>query len=129
MEWKMSTAVVVDDVKETVSKVVEMRTKPKEKKVYEAKISSNWQIAIPKEVRELLDIKPGDMLLFIPMKDKVRMVKQKSLREEMAEWRSELSEETKAKIKAMAGWTAAQHREYLMQNPNNIKRMKERYGY
>ena len=125
----MSTVAVADDVKEITPKIVETWMGSKEKKIYEAKISSNWQIAIPKEVREHLGIKPGDRLLFIPMKDKVKMIKQKSLREEMAEWRSGLSEETKAKIKTMAGWTAAQYRERLMRNSDNIKRMKERYGY
>lgn len=40
-------------------------TKPKGKHVWTAKVGEKGQIVIPKEAREIFDIKPGDTLLLL----------------------------------------------------------------
>ena len=47
-------------------------------------ISSRYQIFIPKEIRERLDIKPGDKVLFIPRGNTIEVVFARS-DEELAE--------------------------------------------
>lgn len=39
-----------------------------------ATISSKFQVVIPREIREQLDIKPGQRVIFIPHKKSLRMI-------------------------------------------------------
>ena len=39
-----------------------------------SKVSSKFQIAIPKEVRELLDLKAGTMVHVIPYQDRIEFI-------------------------------------------------------
>ena len=46
-------------------------------KTYLAKVTVRGQVAIPKEVRQLLDIKPGDYIAFIVKDNTVTIKKAK----------------------------------------------------
>lgn len=96
---------------------------------YMLKMSANGQITIPKEVREEMDWRVGDKLTFVPAENGFSLYKQRSLRDEMKEWRESLSPETKSMIKKMAGWTMAQYHEHFDNLPKNIEARERRYGF
>lgn len=99
-----------------------------QKKPYRLKISANGQVTIPKELREELEWKPGDVLMFMPRKGYFEIAKQRSLREEMTEWRKTLSPKTKEMVGKTAGWTLKQYHDYFDNLPENVAGMKEKYG-
>lgn len=98
-------------------------------KRYVLKMSANGQITIPKEMREELGWQVGDTLTFVPVENGVGLHKQQSLRDEMKEWRENLSLETKSMIKKMAGWTMEQYHEHFDNLPENIEERERRYGF
>lgn len=111
----------------------------------EATMSAGFQITVPSAVRKLLDLKPGDKLVFDAEDIEVdgadvkvkRMAVEKALtREEQVkklfadldEWREGLSDETKRLIQERAGWTASQLREHIDNQSETMSYRKEKYG-
>lgn len=101
----------------------------KRKKIYTLTMSANGQFTLPKELREELDLHPGDALILTPRTEGFMMHKRVGLREEMAEWRKGLSKETNEMIKKTAGWTLNQYHEYFDNLPENIAEMEREYGF
>jgi AbrB family looped-hinge helix DNA binding protein len=46
----------------------------------ESKLTSKYQVTIPKEIREMYQIKEGDRLIFLPLGDKIIMEKKREVR-------------------------------------------------
>lgn len=101
----------------------------KRKKIYTLTMSANGQFTLPKELREELDLHPGDALILTPRTEDFVMHKRVGLREEMAEWRKGLSKETNEMIKKTAGWTLNQYHEYFDNLPENVAKMEREYGF
>lgn len=101
----------------------------KRKRIYTLTMSANGQFTLPKELREELDLHPGDTLILTPRTEDFVMHKRVGLREEMAEWRKGLSKETNEMIKKTAGWTLNQYHEYFDNLPENVAKMEREYGF
>ena len=111
-----------------------------EKMSYAVAINSSGQATIPKAIRDLLGIVPGEnRLVFDVVKGKVVMEKEKSRRELfeesekkirklMAEAEKRNPEITKLK-KKYAGMTFNEVREAYDATPEGIKEFREKYGH
>lgn len=96
---------------------------------YHTTMSRNGQILIPKPIREQLGLKPGDVFTIVPTQDnKIVLFKQRSLHENLSEWRATLSPKAKANISKMAGWTISQYHQHFDDLSENITQRKQRYG-
>lgn len=75
----------------------------------ERKLTSKYQITIPKEIRKMFEIKGGDRLIFLPFGDKIILEKKREVKladelplkikvtkvEDVHEWRKLATEEVK----------------------------------
>lgn len=101
----------------------------------EVTMSNGYQVVVPSLVRKMLSLKPQDKVVFDTDKGAITVEKGESHEEkikrafaELDEWRENLPDETKEKIKQHAGWTAKQYREYIDNLPETKAYMKEKYG-
>lgn len=107
----------------------------KEGKVVTTIMSKAYQITVPSVIRRALALEPGDPVEIrmergraVLRRAETREEQVKRVFAELDEWRKGLSQETQAKIKQHAGWTADQYREYIDGLPENKAYRKEKYG-
>lgn len=101
----------------------------------EATLSAGYQFTAPSVLRKVLDLKPGDKIVFDTDKTVITVEKAETQEEKVRralarldEWREGLPEEAKEKIKEYAGWTINQHREHIDGLPKTKAYIKEKYG-
>lgn len=111
-------------------------SKSKEQKtIVTTTMSKAYQITVPSVVRKALGLMPGDPVDFriergraVMQRAETREEQVKRIFAELEEWRKGLPEETQAKIKQHAGWTANQYREYIDELPETKAYRKKKYG-
>lgn len=100
-----------------------------------SRLSNGYQITLPSALRKAFNIGAGDEVEMVETKEGILLRKAltreervKAVFESLDEWREDLPEEAKEKIKKYAGWTANQYREYIDSLPETKARMEEKYG-
>lgn len=101
----------------------------------EATMSAGFQFTAPSILRKKLDLKPGDKVIFDTDKPVVTIEKAETHEEQVKrafakldEWRDDLPDDVKAKIRKYAGWTMSQYRAQIDTLPETKVYMKEKYG-
>ncbi len=105
------------------------------KKVVTTTISKAYQITVPSAVRKMLGLKPGDVVDFKMLGDRVTLSKAMSHEDKVKQafadldrWRESLPSKTKKLIEKHAGWTVNQLHEHYDNLPETKNYLKEKYG-
>ena len=96
---------------------------------YTTTMTSNGQITIPKELRELFNFHPGSRIKIHSTKNTLKIERQQSLQEIIAEMDAiPFSKKTQALIKKNAGKTVNELKEEFANSPEGKAYFKEKYG-
>ena len=93
---------------------------------YSATLTKTGQITIPKPVRLILGIEPGQRVIFKKTKDSVSIAREKTAEEISAEIDAIIPDETRAyHMREYAGMTSSEIREKWFKTPDAKKYFKE----
>lgn len=94
--------------------------------IYSATLTKTGQITIPKSVREMLGVKPGQKVIFEQKRDAVTIEKSKTVEEISAEIHALVPDYVKEKARKNAGKTTGQMREEWLKSDGAKKYYEER---
>lgn len=94
--------------------------------VYSATITKTGQITIPKPIRELLGVEPGEKIVFNTKKKAIKIEKQKTAAEIAKEIDALFSDEVKENFRKNAGKTAGEVREEWLKSDEAKEYYKDR---
>lgn len=101
----------------------------------EMTMSAGFQFTAPSALRKRLSLRPGDKVVIDTDREVVTIEKAETHEEkvkrafaDLDEWRENLPDDVKARIKKHAGWTVNQFHEYYDNLPETRAYLKEKYG-
>lgn len=111
------------------------QTESQERIIITTTMSKAYQVTLPAVFRKKLQLEAGDEIVFEEVRDGILLKKAQTKKERIEammarldEWRDNLSQETKERIKQHAGWTINQYHEYYDNLPETKAYIKEKYG-
>lgn len=105
----------------------------------EVTMSAGYQVTVPSALRKLLNLKPGDKLVFDTDAQKPTVEKALTREEQIkmifaelerlnVEHRKHMTPEQKKFAEMSAGWTVRQYHEYFDNLPETQAYLREKYG-